>query len=91
MTFTVEASDAQLVTAIFAGLAALLTAWNAVVLSRVHRLTNSNYTEAKSARDAAQAALETSRTINRTLETQLAARRRDEHTAAANHIPRTNG
>jgi hypothetical protein len=56
--------DGQMVSAIAGIVAAIISAFNAYVLAKVHTLTNSNFSEAKAARLAAEVALKAAQELN---------------------------
>lgn len=55
-----------------AALVALSQMWQSFMLSKVHTLVNSNFTEAKAARLAAEKALLTSQVLNTHLQNEIA-------------------
>lgn len=63
--------DAPTATVMVAALVAASSMWQSWMLSRVHTLVNSNFTEAKAARTAAEAALKTSQDLVANLQQQL--------------------
>ncbi len=63
--------DQPTATVIVAFFVAVSSMWQSYTLSRVHTLVNSNFTEAKLARVAAEAALKTSQDLNVHLQQQL--------------------
>ncbi len=68
MTFHLDAGSATVIAAflLFAS-----SVWNTHKLGQVHTLVNSNFTEAKAARLAAEAALKTATELNTSLQQQL--------------------
>ncbi len=82
MNFHIDAGVAYLSVGVLVFLSQLIQFF---LLSRVHTLVNSNFSEAKAARLAAEAALETSQRLNHSLRAQLS----QAAAAAASTIPAT--
>lgn len=68
---TIDQSTATIIAAVLLMLSSCYQTWK---LGQVHTLVNSNFTEAKFARAAAEAALKTSQDLNLHLQQQLDAR-----------------
>lgn len=66
--------DQPTATIIVAVMVMLTSMWQSWTLTKVHTLVNSNFTEAKAARVAAEAALKTSQDLNVHLQHQLDAK-----------------
>lgn len=63
--------DAGVATVIVALFVAITSMWQSWMLNKVHAVVNSNFTEAKLGRAAAEAALKTSQDFNAVLQKQL--------------------
>lgn len=72
LDLTIDQGLATVVAAFFVLAASL---WQSYMLSKVHTLVNSNFSEAKAARSIAEAALKTSQDLNLHLQQQLDARK----------------
>ncbi len=68
MNFSLDQATATLIVGV---IMALVQVWNTFILGKVHTLTNSNFSEAKAARLAAEAALTVSNNLNLNLQQQL--------------------
>lgn len=63
--------DSGLATVVAAILLFISSTWQSWILNKVHILVNSNFSEAKAARLAAEAALKTANDLNTNLQLQL--------------------
>jgi hypothetical protein len=81
--------DAQVATVIVAFFVAVSSMWNSWTLTKVHKLVNSNFTEAKLAHVAAEESLKISQAVIAQLERQIAtlSANRPEATLATSTAP----